>query len=101
MEHPVKLHLVRKKMLLLTVSVMCQSRPRVALEMQSQVNSRCRHVKPMAIKHLGRAFISPNALLIVHPSLCMSHREVLPDRRQRLLYQSRFTDDENDHLGDR
>lgn len=80
---------------------MCQSCPQVTLEMQSQVNSPCHNEKPTTIKHLGRAFISLNALFKEHPSLCMSHGEVLLDRRQRLLYQSRYTDDEKDHLGDR
>lgn len=78
-----------------------QSCPQVTLEVQSQVNSHCHSVKPMAWKCFGRAFISVNALLREHPSLCIAHWVALLDRRQRLLYQSCFTDDEKDHLGDR
>lgn len=68
--------------------------------MQSQVNSPRHNVKTHGHEAPQESFISLNALFKEHPSLCTSHQEVLLDRRQRLLYQSRDTDDEKDHLGD-
>lgn len=59
------------------------------------------HCKPHGHQCFKIDFYSINVPLKAHPSICMSHQEVLLDRGPRLLYQSHFTDDEKDCVGDR
>lgn len=81
--NPAQLPPVSGLMVELNASSCADLAPQVTLEMQCQVNPPCHSLKPATRKHLGRAFISLNALLTEHPSCPMSGGEGLRDCRQR------------------